>query len=254
VSSHSTGEKPLAGLRVLVTRAKHQSAGLSNALRQVGAEPVELPTLEIVPLPLDPLRKALAEPWDWVLFTSANTVRMTSKLFRDVEPMPRVAAIGTATADALAAADIPIDLIPGSFVAEAMLEALVETDVSGSRVLLPVAESARSVLPDGLRAAGAIVETVPVYRTVIPKDIDPALLEEIRSGNLDVLTFASPSSVRNTLTLLGGSLPGGVTIACIGPITEQELVAAGYQVDIVATTSTASGLVEALIEMKERRP
>lgn len=239
--------QPLAGRRVLVTRAKHQSSALSEALRQVGAEPVELPVLEIVPLPLEPLELALTTPWDWILFTSANTVRLTGDLVRHLQPMPQIAAIGTATAGALKRFGISVDLMPESFVAEAVLEALVADGVDGKRILLPVAEAARQVLPDGLRAAGAVVEPIPVYRTILPEDPDPHLIANIRSGNVDTLTFTSPSSVRNTMRLLGGALPEGVTIACIGPITAQEVAAAGYTVDIVATDSTAAGLVQALV-------
>lgn len=238
---------------MLVTRAKHQSAGLSDALKLAGAEPVELPALKIIPLPVEQLQCALETPWDWIIFTSANTARLTGDQISRLSPMPKIAAIGTATADALEQAHIAVDLIPESFVAEAVLEALLAQGVAGRRILLPVAASARQVLPDGLRQAGAFVECVPVYRTCMPGEVDRALIDDIQRGGVDMLTFASPSSVRNTLHLLGGQLPPDVTIACIGPITAQELTAAGYDVDVIAADSTAAGLVNAIIEFERKR-
>lgn len=238
---------------MLVTRARHQSAALSDALQQAGAVPVEMPALEIVPLPSEPLRLALQSRWDWIIVTSANTVRLTSDYIRQANSMPKIAAIGTATADALKQVQLPVDLIPESFVAEAVLDALVAQGVAGSRILLPVAAAARQVLPDGLRQAGATVECIPVYQTSLPENADRSVIDDILNGGVDLLTFASPSSVRNTLHLLGGLLPGGVTIACIGPVTAQELTRAGYSVDIIAAESTAAGLVEAIVEFERDR-
>lgn len=243
-----SGRAPLAGRRVLVTRARHQSSELSNLLRERGAVPVELPVIEIVPTTGGELDAALSalESYDWIVFTSVNAVEIVADRLQG--RLPKIAATGDATAAALHSRGLTVDLVPTEFVGEAVLEALVSQGIAGQKILLPRAEIGRSVLPDGLRAAGALVDDVPVYTTRLPVEVDAGVLEMIRSGEIDIVTFTSPSTVHNLLELLGGPLPSGTLVACIGPVSARAARQHGLNVDIMASEYTIPGLVEALAE------
>lgn len=245
---------PLSGLRIVVTRAAGQAADLSERLEALGAVVGELPAIEIVPLSSTTLDERLLRlsDYDWVVLTSANGVEIFAARMREMDvPIPttrgwRVAAIGAATATRLRQHHLPVDLIPDRAVAEGLLEALVATGVEGRRLLLPVAEGARNVLPDGLSTAGATVDVVATYRTVRPHDTESDVLRLIRDGAVDVLTFASPSAVRNTVELIGAAMPVSVAIACIGPITARAAHDLGLAVDIEAQEHSIVGLIDAI--------
>jgi uroporphyrinogen-III synthase len=227
-------------VRVVVTRAEHQAGEMASRLRAIGAEPLLLPVISIEP-PDDggaALHAAMqqVDDYDWLVVTSVNTVeRLTS--FLPVANV-RIAAIGPGTADALRSAGCDVDLVPGEFVAES----LVASFPSGAgRVLLPRAEVARDVLPDGLRRKGWDVDVVTAYRTVNvkpPADLLDAAL------HADVITFTAPSTVRAFLEFSGDvRLP---TVVCIGPVTAAAAREAGLTVAAVADEHTIDGLVETL--------
>ncbi len=256
--------RPLFGLRALVTRTREQASELSRALEEAGAEAIELPTIEIVPRRDEGKRQAavaaLSEgEFGWVVFTSANAVDLFFQALwedgrdaRDVQA--QVAAIGSATAEALNSWGILVDVMPGSdaYTAEGLVAAFDgEHDLRGKRVLLPRAEGARDALIEGLIQRGAQVDEVTLYAAGAPTDVDAAGLRRLRAGEIDVATFASSSSVRNLVSLLGGDVGPlrRVRIACIGPITAQtaeELL--GRPPAVVAEEHTIAGLVRALVE------
>ena len=159
----------------------------------------------------------------------------------------KIAAIGPATAEDLQQRGILADLVPKDAVSEALVAALAAQGMRGKRVLAPGAETRRDVLEAGLRELGAFLEAVPVYRTVKPSEAGERLKSELETG-IDIVTFASSSSVTNLLDLIGhqADLLGGATIACIGPVTAKTAEDAGLRVDIVAQVSTIPGLVEAI--------
>jgi uroporphyrinogen-III synthase len=242
----------------LVTRARSQADELVGKLRALGAEPVLFPTIRIVPVEdTAPLDRAIAqlEAYDWVIFTSQNAVapfweRLTAA-GKDAQALSglRVGAIGPATAAALAARGVQADFVPQQYVAEAILAEIGE--VAGQRILLPRADIARQALVEGLRARGAVVDQVAVYRTV-PADPPPEAWEVLQSGRIDVVTFTASSTVRNFVALLEGrelrAVLDGVCIACIGPITARTAEDLGLRVDVVAKEHTIEGLVEAIVE------
>jgi uroporphyrinogen-III synthase len=240
----------LDGLRVLVTRPAHQQESMVRRLRDLGAIPMELPVIEIVPLPVGEIEQRLesVEEFDWIVFTSVNTVAVVGPVISRKEVHPRMVAIGSATASALQEIGLRVDVVPDDFVAEAVLDAMIASGVSGQRILLPRAEVARSTLPDGLKAAGATVDVVPVYQTRLPAVVNQKTLSAVRQGNVDIVTFTSPSTVVNLMSLLNGEFPEGVRIACIGPVTERAAKDSGLRVDIVAREYSIPGLVEALVE------
>lgn len=241
--------RPLSGRRIVVTRARDQASELVHRLRELGAETVELPTIATID-PADggaALRQALrGSPYDWIVFASANAVHKTMTHVADARSLgpTRIAAVGSATAAALRSYRLVADLMPERFVAEALLE--VFPDGPG-RVLIPRAEEARAVLPDGLRAKGWMVEVVDAYRTI---GVEPTGDEAARAAGADAITFTSGSTVTNYLAT-GIAIPP--LVVCIGPVTARTAEAAGLGVDVVAATSTVDGIVEALTDRFARR-
>jgi uroporphyrinogen-III synthase len=248
---------PLAGRRILVTRAAHQAGKLSDELRALGAEPVEVPVLEIrPPAGYDAIDLALRrlDSYDWLILTSANTARAfaerAAELGLPLAPQGRfkVAAIGEATADAARILGLPVTLIPGAYVAEAMVEALAK-QAAGQKFLLARAEVARDVIVDALRAVGAKVDVVDAYRNVLP-EAAPALLRKALQQRIDAVTFTSSSSVTHLAEAakkadIAFPFPG-VRAISIGPITSKTLREAGWEPAIEAIPHTIPGLISAV--------
>lgn len=253
--------QPLFGKRVLVTRPAHQQGAFATMLRDEGAEPVRAAAIRIEP-PDDPapLTRAVAgaRSYRWVVFTSANGVRaffdevarqgLDARVLGDA----RICAIGPATAESLAAHGIRPDVIPEEFRGEGAAEAVIEADpeLAGHRVLLPRAAVARMALPERLEEAGAEVDVVPAYQTLGASEDDAiALRDAVHRRRVDVLTFTSPSTVREVANALGehaAAVTEGFVIACIGPITAQAARDRGWPVHVVPEDYTAEGLVGAL--------
>lgn len=250
----------LDGRRIVVTRRPAQAGTLVGALEAAGADVIALPTIAIEPPPSwaevdDSIRKLAQGAYDWVAFTSANAVEaFCSRLGcmpQEVFKTAKVAAVGPATAGALAERDISVDLVPESYTAVAVGEALGEG--SGSTILLPRAAEVPPDLTDRLRGSGWVAEQVAVYRTVPCTDRGPEY-EAVERGDFDTITFASASAVKaflgigfpiDALGLVEGTSPER-TVACIGPVTADECRSHGLRVDVVARDHTVDGLVSAL--------
>ena len=249
--------RPLFGKRVLVTRSRTQSADLVDRLERAGAEPVEVPTIEIQPVEdTREIDSALARltDYEWVVFTSTNTVEQLfgrlDALGRDARLFhsSRLAAIGTATATSLRERGVIADLVSRESVSQSLIDGLQEQGVEGKTVLLPGAEVRPERLRRGLEMLGAVVRSVILYRTALPSSAGERLAEALESG-VDVVTFTSSSTVTNLMALLDGDADRleEVGIACIGPVTAETARKAGLSVDILAEDSTAAGLVEAIV-------
>ncbi|MEW6278075.1 MAG: uroporphyrinogen-III synthase, partial [Candidatus Eremiobacterota bacterium] len=184
-----------------------------------------------------------ARGYDWVVFTSPQGV--TAFLEGGVElGSARVACIGPSTAEALAPFGRRPDVIPKSYVAEGLLQALEGHPMEGRRVLIPRAAEAREVLPETLRERGARVDVVPAYRTVPERDLPEALLRE----RVDAVTFTASSTVKGFHTLLGGRRPSAdFPAVAIGPVTAGTCRELGFPVLAMAENHTVEGLVEALV-------
>ena len=256
-SSRWFDNQPLFGKRVLVTRSRTQSADLVELLERAGAEPVEAPTIEIQPV--EDFSKVDAElarltEYDWVVFTSTNTVEQLFErlgtLGRDARQFhgSRVAAIGTATASALGERGIVADLVSRESVSQSLIDGLAEQGVAGRNILLPGAEVRPERLRRGLEGLGAVVQEVTLYRTVLPSGAGERLAE-VLDARVDVVTFTSSSTVTNLVALLRGDVTrlGDIAIACIGRVTAETARKAGLNVDILAEDSTAAGLVDAIV-------
>ncbi|MEA5076051.1 MAG: uroporphyrinogen-III synthase [Coriobacteriia bacterium] len=245
----------LRGKRVVVTRSRAQAGALVELLEAAGAEALVFPTIEIVdppdPGPLDAAIRDL-DVYAWAVFTSANAVERffahLAAVDKDARALHglRVAAVGPATALALGAHGIAADFVPDEHVGEGVLEGLCVRGVGeGTRVLLPRALEAREVLPEGLRARGARVDVVPAYQTVTGPG-DDAVLERLRAGAADAVTFTSPSTVRGFVRLAQGVDTSGLVVAAIGPIAAKAARDAGFAVAVEPAEYTAPALVTAL--------
>ena len=259
------GQGPLFGRRVLVTRARAQASTLSQQLRELGAEPLEFPTIRIEPLadpsPLDQALARLAE-FDWVVLTSVNGVEacferlaaggQDARAFAGV----KIAAIGPATERALAGRGLRADFLPRAFTSEAIVRELAPAVRRGARLLLPRADIAPAALADGLAAAGAEVTSVPAYRTLPDMTSRAEIVRRLEADEIDVVTFSSASTVRNLVDGLDGRLEllARPLIACIGPVTAATAVELGLAVDLVAPVHTIDGLVNALQERLADHP
>ncbi len=246
---------PLHGQTVVVTRARGQAGTLRSALQELGAEVIELPTIEILPAPdYGPLDTAIAHlaDYDWLIFTSANGVRFfLDRLDRSASDLRsirgRICAIGPATRDALEQFHIKVDVTAKEYVAEGLLAALDAFPLSGARVLLARAAVARDVIPVELTRRGAAVDVVEAYRTVVPENL-AARLAEALAAQPDWITFTSSSTVENLLAAVPTSALAGVKAASIGPITSATLRRNGIEPAVEASVFTIPGLVEKITE------
>lgn len=249
---------PLSGKRIVITRRREQSGGLREALTALGADVVEIPTIEICDPaswePLDQAIRRLAE-FDYLLLTSVHGVlnflaRLTAG-GRNVHHLAglQVGAIGPATAAELARAGVTVDFVPSVYRAEGLLESLRNQDVRGKAFLIPRAKIARDLVPRFLLERGARVEVVEAYETVTPS-YAPGEIDRLLAPRPHAITFTSSSTVTNFAQLLGeGGLRealAGIALASIGPVTSDTLRKLGFDVSVEARESTVHGLVQAI--------
>jgi uroporphyrinogen III methyltransferase / synthase len=254
-------QKPLAGRRIVITRARAQAEGLARRIEELGGEVIEFPTIEIRPpesfAALDAAVEKIAD-YDWVIFTSVNSVEpflarleQKGKTAMALAPL-KVGAIGPETAKRLEEAQIRSCLVPERYQAEGILDAVDPAAMRGKRVLIPRAAEAREILPETLRRWGALVDVVVAYRTALPAAEPTPLAQLLSERKADVVTFTSSSTVRNFVRLFDhknlGEIVAGSTIACIGPITAGTVAELGGRADIVAQEFTIPGMVRAIVE------
>ena len=247
---------PLAGTRVLVTRAREQAGEMATRLVALGATVIEAPAIRFIDPPdWSALDRALERltTYDWIVFTSQNAVpRFLARLRqRGVDESglatSRHAAIGEATAEAMRAHGLRVDVVADEYRAESVAEALAREPLHGKRILIPRAWVAREVLPLRLRAAGADVDVTPVYKTV--PDVEGGVIaRQALAEGVDIVTFTSASTVHGFFTAITDARQRlrAVTIASIGPITSEALRKEGFTPAIEASPYTVPALVEAL--------
>jgi uroporphyrinogen-III synthase len=250
--------QPLAGRRILVTRALHQAGKLSEGLRALGATAVEVPVIEIgAPESYAPLDEALQhlDRYDWLILTSSNTLQAVCNRGARFGVNPanagglKVAAVGSATAEAARHFGFEVAVVPEAYVAESLVLALGDW-VRGKHILLPRAAVARDVIPDLLRAAGAEVDVVDAYRNILPEAAAEQLRRAVAEG-LDAATFTSSSSATHlaeAARAAGVAWPlGFVPAVSIGPITSQTLRELGWPPAVEAEPSDIPGLIAAVV-------
>jgi uroporphyrinogen III methyltransferase/synthase len=253
-------KQALFGRRILVTRAREQAGKTAGFLRERGADPVVVPTVEIHP-PKDggPLTEAVANlsRYAWVVLTSANGVeRLWAEMQRQKRDArafasAKIAAIGPGTAAALASYGVIADLVPRDHKGEGLAAELSKAIGDAKpRVLLARAEVARDIVPDSLRAAGCTVDVVSAYETRSPpRPLIEALAALLEANEIDAVTFTSSSTVEHFCQALAPRAPAllaNTCVASIGPITTETAERLGIRVDVTAETHTVAGLVAAL--------
>jgi uroporphyrinogen III methyltransferase / synthase len=248
-------KRPLSGKRIVVTRTRKQASALSERLRALGADVIELPTIRIEP-PSD-LREFAelvqdAHAYDWIVFTSPNGVdsffELFFKLYDDAREIggAKIAAIGPATAQRVKDFHLHVDLQPEEFVAEAVVREFQKLGMlENLRILLARAEKARDVLPRELSKLGAIVDEAFAYRIVPETRDDTGARHRLSQEGADLITFTSSSTVENFLAL-ALPWPDQMQVASIGPITSQTAREHGLKVSIEAKRHDIEGLTEAI--------
>jgi uroporphyrinogen-III synthase len=263
---------PLAGTRILVGRARHQAGSLSASLRSLGASVIEIPFIEIrKPQSYRPLDDALKNirNYDWLILTSANGVEAMWERFRKLRFTRRtlthlqIAAIGPATKKAIVKHGLKVKMVPEEYVAESVVKGLRDK-VNGKRVVLIRAKVARDVIPEELRSAGAEVDVVEAYETVVPEKSGARLRALMRnvSRRPHIVTFTSSSTAKNFAELLGISKAGSrsvgwlkhVQFASIGPVTSATLRELQMPVTIEAREFTMGGLLRAIVLARYAEP
>jgi uroporphyrinogen-III synthase len=258
---HASGYLPLEGRTILVTRARQQAGRLTSELQTLGAQVVEIPTIEISPpASYDPLDRALRDLQDfnWIIVTSSNTVnvlrermialRLPPSVFSHLE----IAAIGSATAEAVRDLGLKVAFMPPEYVAESLIAALGD-QIRGQNVLIVRAAIARDVIPEALRQKQALLTVVDAYSTVIPPESIGKIRTTFREGASvpDAATFTSSSTVTNFFALLREAgihdRPRSMPAISIGPITSQTLRGFGWQPSAEADPHTVPGLVAATV-------
>jgi uroporphyrinogen-III synthase len=258
---------PLRGTRILVGRARHQAGSLSSSLRGLGASVIEIPFIEIRKpksfASMDQALKSLAT-YDWLILTSANGVEAMwerlrkHRITRARLSHLRIAAIGPATKRAIVKHGLKVKMMPEEYVAESVVKGLRD-QVTGKRVLLVRAKVARDVIPDSLRAAGAQVDVVEAYETVVPLKSKARLraLMKDKKRRPHVVTFTSSSTVRNFAELLGPMKAASlkdIQFASIGPVTSTTLGELKLPVAIEAREFTMGGLIRAIVLARYAEP
>ncbi len=252
---------PLSGWRIVVTRPADQAAALVGRLRALGAEVVELPTIEIRPRDDDAVNRAVRRladgRYDLVALTSVNGVRLLWQALRrhgcDARAFAgaKIAAIGRETARALAGVGLAADLTPEEYSTAALAELIQRADVSGWRILLPRAAQGSPLLRQRLLDAGAAVDDVPFYDTITPLP-NPAALAELRRG-VDLVTLTSPSTADGLIHITRDSESGvahldSLQAVCIGPVSAAAARHLGLRVAATADVFTIDGLIEAVVQ------
>ncbi|MGH9668588.1 MAG: uroporphyrinogen-III synthase, partial [Terriglobales bacterium] len=253
-------KEPLAGKRILITRAQHQAEALAGQLRHLGATVAAVPSIEIrPPRSFQPLDRALGDigRYEWLILTSVNGVQALFSRLRGLRLSSRrlkhlrLAAIGPATKMGVERRGLRVHVMPEEYVAESVARSL-RRHVKGKRVLLVRAKVARDVLPRELRRAGARVDVVEAYQTVVPQASRRRLMAALRRPDRRPhwVTFTSSSTARNFALLVGAgrvrAALQGIRVASIGPVTSRTLRELGLRVDVQARRYTIPGLVQAL--------
>ena len=253
-----SAEKPLDGKRIVITRAVEQSGELKDRLEKLGASVLLLPAVSFSePVDTSVLDRAIAslESYDWVLFTSANAVRFFANRCRKagvnvgVDERPRCAAVGPATASAMAAEGFTIDYVAEQYLGVALAREL-GSSLSGKRVLLPRSERAGRDLPDALRSVGAEVTEAVAYRTGGIGAAEPEVMEAVREARVDVVSFFSRSAVENLRDVLSeeslSRLGERTALAAVSPVTAAALRNAGLPVAIQPEEATTESMAKAI--------
>jgi uroporphyrinogen III methyltransferase / synthase len=254
--------RPLFGKTIIVTRSRDQASVFSDQLIELGANVLEYPTINITdPDDFGPLDKELEnlDSTDWLIFTSVNGVdaffNRIFELGRDVRDLKgvKICSIGPSTTERIKGFHVSIDCQPPKYVAESVVEALKKVEeIKGKRFLMPRTDIARSYIPEELEKLGAEVSDIIAYKTELATDGDNIVLDKLKDGEVDIVTFTSASTVKNFVKIIGednlSAFKDNVQFASIGPITNESAEEMNIDISIKAEEYTIPGLVQAIVE------
>jgi uroporphyrinogen-III synthase len=263
----SDASGPLAGKRIVITRAPEQAGELVNALESLGAHVFLLPTVSFA-LPensaeLDAVLGRLTD-FDWILFTSQNAVRFFCCRWTETgreravlgSVRARLAAVGSATARAITAEGMRVDYVAQTQTGESLAGELRDS-MAGKEVLLPRSDRVDDRLPSALHEAGARVTEVVAYRTLRPEKLDHEILTSVRHSEIDAIVFASPSAFHNLAVFVPSTelaaLSNRIQFATIGSTTTRALREAGVRVTIESNDSSSARLADAIAKYYQRQ-
>jgi uroporphyrinogen-III synthase len=249
----------LEGKAVLITRRPEQAGEMIEEIERLGGRAVIFPSIEIIDpeswRPVDEIISRL-DQFDAIVFASSNAAERflgrcgKSSSARAMLRTLEVVAVGQKTRETVERFGIKVTLVPESHSARGLARSLGSGGIHAKRFLIPRGDLAREELPRGLQELGASVETVTVYRTILPRGAErDVICNRILRGEIDIITFASPSAVNNFTSLFSReelvSLASHVAVAVIGPTTEEAARDAGLRVNAVAHEPTARELIHA---------
>ncbi len=256
-------EKKLTGKTVIVTRAREQADELCHLLEKHGAKVIHIPCIRIDPpeswQACDEAIHRL-ESYHWLIFTSTNGVNKflerVKALGKDIQNLQtkNIAVVGAKTAEVLQSWQLPVTLVPEQFQSEGLINEFARLNMKNVRVLIPSAQEGRALLKEALKKQGAMVDVVPVYKTVAPDEKELSICLDELNGNVpDVITFTSPSTVKNFVALIDlrkikAWLGQGCRLAAIGSVTAQALEKLQLPVHIIPDRSTSMELVNSIVE------
>ena len=254
--------RPLFGKTIIVTRSRDQASAFSDQLIELGANVLEYPTINITdPDDFGPLDKELEnlDSTDWLIFTSVNGVdaffNRIFELGRDVRDLKgvKICSIGPSTTERIKGFHVSIDCQPPKYVAESVVEALKKVEeIKGKRFLMPRTDIARSYIPEELEKLGAEVSDIIAYKTVLATDGGNIVLDKLKDGEVDIVTFTSASTVKNFVKIIGednlSAFKNNVQFASIGPITNESAKEMDIDISIKAEEYSIPGLVQAIVE------
>lgn len=255
--------KPLAGKRIVVTRAPEQAPTFVRALNETGADVAILPCIDFAPpedwSALDSALSRLAV-FDWIAFTSQNAVRFFSRRARELNLAPldlritgtKIAALGTATAEVAKREALPPDFVAATARSGAEFVAAFTPLARGTKILLPASDQAGDRIAEALRNVGADVTLAVAYRTYMPESLDGRVLARIRNEGADLIFFGSPSAFRNFTQMVSRDtlewFVGRCAFGAIGPTTAQAIRDAGLRVDFEAPRPNTSDIIKAMTD------
>ena len=254
--------RPLFGKTIIVTRSRDQASAFSDQLIELGANVLEYPTINITdPDDFGPLDKELEnlDSTDWLIFTSVNGVdaffNRIFELGHDVRDLKgvKICSIGPSTTERIKGFHVSIDCQPPKYVAESVVEALKKVEeIKGKRFLMPRTDIARSYIPEELEKLGAEVSDIIAYKTVLATDGGNIVLDKLKDGEVDIVTFTSASTVKNFVKIIGednlSAFKNNVQFASIGPITNESAKEMDIDISIKAEEYSIPGLVQAIVE------
>lgn len=252
-------KKPLFGKNIIVTRAREQASEFAEMLELKGANVIQFPTIDIIPPESwEPIDKAIhcLEEYTWIIFTSVNGVsffvqrlKENGKDIRDLKGI-KICAIGPRTAEGIEKFGVRVDFVPTEYRAEAIIAGLEKNNLKGKKLLLPRAKEAREILPVKLSEMGAVVDVVEAYRAVKPEGDREEVRSMLEGGKIDMVTFASSSTVTNFLDMfeegVAVKLLKNAPVACIGPVTEKTAVENGLTPVVIPKDYTLDCMTEAI--------